>query len=117
MTPEEQDHLLDEAKDLSFALQRLLKGKNHDAVQAALIDVMSVWIAGHMMVGKGEDPLKGPWSKRTLEKTRQHRMEALSMMVQAIEALVDISAAERGLPHSPIDKDPERWAAAHFQRH
>lgn len=117
MTREDQDQLLDEAKKLSFRVQALLKGKNHEAVSAALVDVVSVWIAGHMVMGPGDDPRKGPWSQETLEKTRQHRLEVLSALVKAIEALVQISAAERGLPHDPIDKDPERWAQAHFQRH
>lgn len=116
MSEPDQDQLLDEAKKLSFQVQAILRGRHHDAVSAALVDVVSVWIAGHLVMDPGDDPRKGPWSQRTLDQTRKHRLEVLSHLMKAIEALVQISAAERGLPHDPIDKDPERWANAHFRR-
>lgn len=107
---------LEEAKALSFRVQGVLKGQHHDAVSAALVDVVSVWIAGHVVMARGDDPLAGPWQAETLEKTRAHRAEVLSHLIAAIDALVPISAAERGLPHDVIDKDPERWARAHLRR-
>lgn len=87
---------------LSAKMQRLLKGQGQMAQMVALADCVSIFIAGH--VGRDE------------KETAEARAWGISEFLRIVQGLVDLSAAQRGLPHGPINSDPATYAAEKLGR-
>lgn len=108
--------VLTEAEQLSLKVRKLLAGHDHDVQGSVLVDLVSMFVAGHAALKPG-DPQKGPWSAETLRATRDIRAELLSAFVRTVDALVPVSAKQMGAPHDPIDPDPEHYATVVFRQH
>lgn len=81
---------------LSRQIQPLLYRKGPLLVGAVLIDLVSLWIAGHVAIDPEGDAL------RTLDETRKLRQTLLSDFIIAVEGLIPASAEEIGAPHDGI---------------
>lgn len=108
--------VLSEAEALSLKVRKLLAGRDEDVQGAVLVDLVSMFIAGHAALKPG-DPPKGPWGAETLKATREIRAELLSAFLRTVDALIPVSAKQMGAPHDPIDPDPEHYATTVFRQH
>lgn len=91
-----EERAVKRAEIVSRKVQRILKGEGQMVQMVVLADLVSVFIAGHY--GKTE------------KSTAEHRAWAISEFLRVVEGLVPLSAAERGLPHGPINPDAEAYA-------
>lgn len=108
--------VLSEAEALSLQVRKLLTRRGQDVQGAVLIDLVSMFIAGHAALKPG-DPPKGPWSAETLAATREIRVGIFTEFMRCVDALIPVSAKQMGAPHDPIDPDPENYARTALTRH
>lgn len=94
--PDAEVKAVNRAHVVSRKVQRVLAGEGQYVQMAVLADLVSVFIAGHF----GDDE----------KATAEVRAWALSEFVRVVDGLVPLSAAERGLPHGPINNDPAAYA-------
>lgn len=80
---------------LSRQIQPLLYRKGPLLVGAVLIDLVSLWLAGHVAIIDGDQ-------QKTLDETRKLRQTLLSDFIIAVEGLIPASAEEIGAPHDPV---------------
>ena len=93
--------LTGQAHDVSEQVQTVLAGKGPLVAGAVLADVVSLWIAGHVMVNDND-----PSPENTLKETRELRQHLLTDFIIAVESLIPISAKQIGTPGDPpLDPD------------
>lgn len=81
---------------ISGRIYPLLHGQSPQLVGAVLIDLVSMWLAGHVSVA--EDGNEADSRKFT----RELRAQLLSDFVIAVEAMVPVNARDIGTLHDPI---------------
>ena len=90
------DLLTGKAQDISKEMQGMLHGQGPLVAGAVLADLVSLWIAGHVMVNDNDLS-----DETTLKETRQLRQHLLADFIIAVESLIPLSADEIGTPHDP----------------
>ena len=96
---DETERFLEQARSLSTKLRLVLAGQPPPAIGAALVDVVSVWLAGHCaMLAEGET--EGP-GEDSISLSHEIRMKMLDDFVAAVKQMIPLSADEIGSVPSP----------------
>lgn len=85
----------DDIEAVSRQIYPLLHGQNPLLVGAVLIDLVSMWLAGHVSVAESGN------EEESLKYTRELRQQLLSDFIIAVEAMVPVNAKEIGNLHDP----------------
>lgn len=83
-------------EDISDAIGALLAGKGPELQGAILVNLVSAWLAGHVMFA--DDGCEE--TSRT--ETRNLRQEIFSEFIIAVGNVMPLCAAQMGVPHDEI---------------
>ena len=83
-------------EELSDQMGELLAGRGPELQGAILVNLVSAWLAGHVMFADSGD------EERTRNETRDLRQEIFSEFIVAVCNVMPLCAEQMGVPHDPI---------------
>ena len=83
-------------EELSDQMGELLAGRGPELQGAVLVNLVSAWLAGHVMFADNGN------EERTRSETRDLRQEIFSEFIVAVCNVMPLCAEQMGVPHDPI---------------